>query len=52
MTDQFSMTDRTDENEKVFNQLSDAVQAPTSRRSFLRRSVVSAALVAPLERCT
>ncbi len=48
MADQFGMNGRTDENEKVFNQLTDAVQAPTSRRSFLRRSVVSAALVAPL----
>lgn len=51
MADQFGMTGitgRTDEDEKVFNQLTDAVQAPTSHRSFLRRSVVGAAIVAPL----
>src|SRR5581483_158634 len=48
MTDHFGVIVRTEENEKVFNQLADAVQASTSRRSFLRRSVVGAAMIAPL----
>lgn len=45
MTDQFT---RISENEKTFEQLTSAIQAPASRRAFLRRSVVSAAIVAPL----